>query len=425
MQFSDNLFLAFRSVKGNRLRTGLTIAIIALGITALVGIITAIDSIRTSIYNNFARMGANGFVIRSWEMRIFIGGNQQQAQKGSTRQKVKTSNRNQPITYEQALAFKQRFRFPAIVSISYRASGTATVYFEDKKTNPNVSVMGADENYVKINGFDFDAGRNLNPDELQSGANVAVIGHDIAQKLFDANPMAAVGKDIRIGMVKYRVVGVLKSVGNTGIFSADNLVILPLNNVRRVYPISSNSSFQIGVMVPQIALLNTAIDEATGTFRLIRHLALNEADNFYITRSDTLADMLFGSLKKVRFLTFGVGLITLLGSIIGLMNIMLVAVAERTREIGVSKAIGATAQVIRNQFLYESILISLLGGALGILLGIAIGNLVSLLLHAGFIIPWVWIGGAIALCAAVGLVAGVYPAMKAARLDPIVALRYE
>src|SRR5579875_1883027 len=123
MQFSDNLFLAFRSVKGNRLRTGLTIAIIALGITALVGIITAIDSIRTSIYNNFARMGANGFVIRSWEMRIFIGGNQQQAQKGSTRQKVKTSNRNQPITYEQALAFKQRFRFPAIVSISYRASG--------------------------------------------------------------------------------------------------------------------------------------------------------------------------------------------------------------------------------------------------------------------------------------------------------------
>jgi putative ABC transport system permease protein len=425
MQFWDNLSLAFRSVKGNRLRTGLTIAIIALGITALVGIITAIDSIRTSIYNNFARMGANGFVIRSWEMRIFIGGNQQQAKKGSTRQKVKTSNRNQPITYEQALAFKQRFHFPAVVSISYRASGIATVYFEDKKTNPNVSVMGADENYVKINGFDFDAGRNLNPDELQRGANAAVIGHDVAQKLFGTNPLEAVGKDIRIGMVKYRVVGVLKSVGNTGIFSADNLVILPLNNVRRVYPINSNSSFQIGVMVPQIALLNTAIDEATGTFRLIRHLTLNEADNFYITRSDTLADMLFGSLKKVRFLTFGVGLITLLGSIIGLMNIMLVAVAERTREIGVSKAIGATALVIRNQFLYESILISLLGGALGIVFGISIGNLVSLLLHAGFIIPWAWIAGAIALCAVVGLVAGVYPAMKAARLDPIVALRYE
>ncbi|MBX6379726.1 putative ABC transport system permease protein [Thermoflavifilum aggregans] len=424
MQFSDNLFLAFRSVKGNRLRTGLTIAIIALGITALVGIITAIESIRTSIYNNFARMGANGFVIRSWEMRIFFGGSQQ-VQKGSTKQKVKTSNRNQPITYDQALAFKQRFRFPAVVSISYRASGTATVYFEDQKTNPNVTVMGADENYVKINGFDFDAGRNLNPDELQSGANVAVIGHDIAQKLFGSKPSQAIGKDIRIGMVKYRVVGVMKSVGNTGIFSADNLVILPLNNVRRVYTISSNSSFQIGVMVPQIALLNTAIDEATGTFRLVRHLALNEADNFYITRSDTLADMLFGSLKKVRFLTFGVGLITLLGSIIGLMNIMLVAVAERTREIGVSKAIGATAIVIRNQFLYESILISLLGGALGIVFGIAIGNLVSLLLHAGFIVPWLWIGGAIALCAAVGLLAGVYPAMKAARLDPIVALRYE
>ncbi|MCL6523305.1 MAG: ABC transporter permease [Thermoflavifilum sp.] len=425
MYFTDSLFLSFRSIKGNKLRTGLTIAIIALGITALVGIITAIDSIRTSIYDNFARMGANGFVIRSWEMRIFIGGGGSQAQKGSKREKVKTSNRNQPITYEQAIAFKQRFQFPAYVSISYRASSTATAYFEDKKTNPNVTVMGADDNYAIINGFDFDAGRNLNNDELQSGANVAVIGHEILTKLFGSVPNAAIGKEIRIGTVKYKVVGVLKSVGNTGIFSADNLVILPLNNVRRIYPINSNSSFQIGVMVPQIALLNTAIEEATGTFRIIRHLALNEADNFYITRSDTLADMLFGSLKKVRFLTFGVGIITLLGSVIGLMNIMLVAVAERTREIGVNKALGATAETIRNQFLYESILISLIGGALGIVLGISIGNLISLLVHTGFIVPWPWIGVAILLCAAVGILAGVYPAIKAAKLDPIVALRYE
>jgi putative ABC transport system permease protein len=206
--------------------------------------------------------------------------------------------------------------------------------------------------------------------------------------------------------------------------SADNIVLTTVNNTRRVFN-RPNASYQIGVSVNNVAQMDAAVAEATGLFRIVRRLELREDDNFYISKSDSLAEMLFSSLSTVTFAAAVIGFITLFGSAIGLMNIMLVSVAERTREIGVNKALGATAPTIRKQFIYEAIIISVMGGLLGVILGMIVGNLMSLVLNTSFVVPWLWITLGILLCASVGLISGIYPAIKASRLDPIVALRYE
>ncbi|WP_295124643.1 ABC transporter permease [uncultured Chitinophaga sp.] len=426
MKFFDTFFLALRSVLGNRLRTFLTVAIIALGIMALVGIFTAIESIKSGIYSSFASMGANGFTIRNREMIIRVGGGGGGATKGNTttRRKVKVSNRNKIIKFEEAMAFKNRFAFPSMVTVSFRAGGGITVYNGDKKTNPNVQVIGGDENYLRFSGYDLQQGRDFNSLDVESGRNVAVLGVDVAKKLFGEDLKNVDGSSIRVGNVRYRVIGVLKSKGNSGFMSADNVVLTTVSNTRRVF-IRPNASYNIGVNVNDIKQMDVAIGEATGTMRIIRKLALDEENNFYIAKSDSVAEVLFRSLGMVTYAAILIGFITLFGSAIGLMNIMLVSVAERTREIGVNKALGATASAIRMQFLLEAILISVMGGILGVLLGMTVGNVMSLLLKTAFIVPWLWISLGILLCASVGLISGLYPAIKASRLDPIVALRYE
>jgi putative ABC transport system permease protein len=423
MQSRDIFSLAYRSVSANRLRAGLTIAIIAFGIMALVGILTAIDSMKGSIYSSFANMGANSFSIQSRALRIRMGGDEG-ATKGNKKVKVKTSNSNIPIAYVEARDFKERYTFPASVSLSTVATTSATVYRGEKKTNPNVRMIGGDENYLELSSYGLKEGRNLNDLDVQSGRNVVIIGEDVAKKLFGSNRKNIINSSIRVGNVRYRIVGLLAVKGSGGFMSADNVVITTVNNTRRIFA-RPNMSYNIGVSVKDVTRMDAAVGEATGLLRIIRHLHLNEADNFYISKSDSIAEMLFSSLSKVTFAAGAIGVITLLGSAIGLMNIMLVSVAERTREIGVNKALGATRFTIRRQFVYEAIIISTLGGTLGVFLGMLVGNIVSVLLNTNFIVPWVWIFLGIITCAAVGLVSGIYPAIKASRLDPIVALRYE
>lgn len=423
MQLSDSLSLAFRTVKSNKLRTGITVAIIAFGIMALIGIITAIAAMNQSLAESFSTMGANSFSIRYRDRGVQIGGNRSIKKTDTRNLKAKKSNISKKITYQEAKLFKERYNFPGRVSISVNV-GSVIVNNDKIKTNPNISLSGGDENYLIQTGYSIVAGRNINKLDVQSGRNVCLLGASVAKKLYGDNPQRAIDKMIKVAGNKFFVIGVLKEKGSSAFLNADNIVLTTYNNIRRLFP-TDNISWNIGVMVNDIKELDIAISEAKGTFRPIRKLAIDEENNFYIDKSDSIAEIFMNSLGAITTAAAFIGLITLIGAAIGLMNIMLVAVNERTREIGLIKAIGGTSKSIRAQFLFESTLISLIGAIFGIILGVIVGNVVGLFLNTGFVVPWLWVVIGIVVCSGVGLGAGIYPAVKAAKLDPIVALRYE
>ena len=424
MQLSDSLSLAFRTVRSNKLRTGITVAIIAFGIMALIGIITAIASMNQSLSENFSTMGANGFALRYRDRQVHIGRRNDVKKTNVSSLKQKKSNTGKIFTYQEAKLFKERYNFPAKVSISMRGPNSVVVNTEMVKTNPDIAMIGGDENYLNQSGYTLFAGRNFNTIDVQSGRSICILGNSVAKKLYDDNIIRGVDKIIKVAGINYRVIGLLKDKGSSGLLNADDVVITTYNNIRRLFP-TDGTTFDIGVTVNNLNEIEAAIGEAKGTFRPIRKVAIEEENNFYIDKSDSLAEVFMNSLGAITTAAAFIGLITLTGAAIGLMNIMLVAMNERTREIGLIKAIGGTGKSIRTQFLFESVLISLLGAIFGIILGVLVGNIVGMFLNTGFVVPWGWVITGIIVCSAVGLFAGLYPAVKAARLDPIVALRYE
>ncbi|MFY8006769.1 MAG: ABC transporter permease [Sediminibacterium sp.] len=424
MKITDSLALAWRTVRGNKLRSSITIAIIAFGIMALIGIITAIEAMNQSLKESFSSMGANAFSIRFREARMGFNGGNNEVKKTNRRYKEKKSNMGKPILKDEAERFKNNFNFPgSIVSVYRRGPGAQELHYLEKKTNPQITVWGGDENYLAVNGYSIAAGRNLNELDIRSGRNVCILGSNVATKLFGANAERCIDKIIRVGSMPYRVVGLLKSKGSSAMMRQDDMVFTSYSNIRRFQNISS--SYILGVMVKNVRELEVASDEATAVFRAVRKMEPADEINFVVERSDKFAELFIGFLSSITGAAGAIGFITLIGAAIGLMNIMLVAVSERTREVGLVKAIGGKSSNIRQQFLFESIIISLLGALFGIILGILVGNLFSVILKTGFVVPWFWVIMGVVLCSAVGLIAGIYPAMKAARLNPIVALRFE
>jgi putative ABC transport system permease protein len=423
MNYLDTLSLAFRTVRSNKLRTGITVSIIAFGIMALVGINTAINAMKQKFTESFSAMGANGFTIHYRKWFNFNGGGVKAQKKRGLREKK--SNSLVPITKTQAETFLSRYQYPATVSINYTGANDAVVSLGSKKTNPNVRIVGGDESYAELNGFSLATGRNLNSLDIQSGRNVCIIGSTIGQKFFGPGPEAPLEKIIRVNNLPFRIIGVLEEKGSTFGMSYDNMIITSYNNVRRFFNTNPNASFNIQVKVPDVKMIDGAIDQAEGVFRPVRRLDVMEADNFMIDKSDTFVALLLKNLSFITLSAVIIGLITLIGAAIGLMNIMLVAVTERTKEIGLVKAIGGRARNVQQQFLWESVLISLLGAGFGVVLGVIVGNVFSLVLSTGFVVPWGWVFGGIVICSIVGVLAGLYPSFKAARLNPIEALRYE
>lgn len=385
--------------------------IIAFGIMALVGILTAVDGIQASLSSNFATMGANSFDIRKKGTGIQVGRRGRRPRNYSS------------ISFDEARNFKERFTYPASISISFSATSGATIKYQTEKTNPIIRITGADADYLKVASFDIEEGRNFSAQEVESNRNVVLIGSGIAEKLFNVS-YKAIDKIVSINNRPYQVVGVLASKGSSSIFSSDNSAIVPLVNARNTYA-NNQTTYVITVALSDAYQQNIATAEATGLMRNIRKLRYDEEDDFDVSTSDKISGILLDQSAYITSAATLIGIITLLGGAVGLMNIMLVSVTERTREIGISKALGATRNTILTQFLVEAIVICQIGGILGIVLGILAGNGVSLLLRGPFLIPWLWITLGIIICFIVGLVSGIYPALKASRVDPIESLRYE
>lgn len=427
MQFADIFSLAFRTIRGNKLRTGLTVSIIAFGIMALIGIITAIQAMNQKLTESFSTMGANGFTIRYKQRNIQFGqggrnnSEMKLSQKG--KRKERTSNLDKKITIQQAELFVDSFQFPSTIGIGISGGRNSIISYETRKTSPNIFLLGGDENYLALNGFAVEVGRNFNRLDIQSGRNVCLLGYDVANKLFKQGLQGSVSKIVRINSIPYRVLGVLESRGSSFGFSRDNVVLTTYTNMQRNF--NTGGSYNIAIQASDINQVPAAMGEAEGLFRSIRRLNTTEQSNFVLDRADSVAEKAMNSLGFLTISATVIGLITLIGAAIGLMNIMLVSVSERTREVGLIKAIGGKRRSVSRQFLLEAIIISILGAFFGIILGVAVGNLFSFVLKTGFVVPWNWVFYGIVICTGVGLAAGIYPARKAGKLNPIEALRYE
>ncbi|HEY0091465.1 MAG TPA: ABC transporter permease [Flavobacterium sp.] len=406
----ENIKIATGSIKTQLLRTILTVLIIAIGITALVCILTVVAALENTLSSKFASMGSNTFNITQYDIASQMDGD--------------GDHKVTPIiTYPEAKGFVDKYTFPFThSSLSFTAATAAEVKFESKKTDPEIQILGVDEYFLVNSGLETTQGRNFTNFDISNNAYVCLVGSDLEKGLLkDVNP---VGKTISIRGAKFKVIGVLKEKGSTFGNSQDLRVLIPIQVARSLFT-APNINYSISVMIDNKEMLDRAVDNAIITMRRIRKLSPIEENNFGVSRSDDLINRILSITEYLGISAWIIGVITIFGSSIALMNIMLVSVTERTREIGVRKALGAKRGTIAMQFFIETLVVGQMGGLLGIILGILAGYGIASGMDFAFVIPWSAIIYAFITTFIVAVVSGSYPAVKASRLDPIEALRYE
>lgn len=411
MNIATNIEEATKAILANKLRSIITSLIIALGIMALIGILTAIDGLKYSISSGLSSLGSNSYKI---EAR-----GRSNSHRGGVKEKVFPK-----ISYRQAVDFQNNFDGIGKVSLKTFVTGIAVAKRNQKKTNPNIQVNGIDEFYLKTENIELNKGRNFNKNEIEFGVNSVIIGAEIVSTLFgDENPL---NKSIKLFGQNFKVIGIMENKGSTmGGSGNDRVILFSLNKARNI-SVRSSYDYQIKVSVENGDDVMSSVERAYAVMKIIRKDGIGGEDSFKIDKSDSLLNKIEETSSSIRMGGFFISLITLLGASIALMNIMLVSVTERTREIGVRKSLGAKSNDIIQQFLVEAIVICLFGGLLGVVFGLLMGNMLSLVMGSkNFVVPWGWTFGSLLICVLVGVVSGLFPAIKASRLDPIESLRYE
>jgi len=408
MNFSETLRLALSSLSANKLRSALTMLGIAVGVFSVIGVMTVITALRGSIELGLNVLGANSFQIMKFPAINFSDPSMR--------------FRNRPdITYIQSARFKELMEGHAEVSLNLRRGGRRVLY-QDRRTNPNVRLIGSDENFITSLNFEIAAGRNLQPDDIAFGRAVVLLGNDIVSRLFPNEE--ALGKVVRIDGQSYTVVGLIAPKGTSFGNNADTNAVTTITQYLEIYG-RSFRSLSINVQAPDQESLVATQEMAIGTMRLVRGLEPESGNDFEVFSNESLIEAFNSIAGVVAIGAFVISAIALLASGVGVMNIMLVSVTERTKEIGIRKSIGAKKRNILMQFLIEAVVLCLVGGLAGVVFGVVGGNIGAKMLHATAVFPWSWAGAGLAVCSAIGIGFGFYPAWKAASLDPIEALRYE
>jgi putative ABC transport system permease protein len=328
------------------------------------------------------------------------------------------------ISFHEAMEYSKKIENIAQTTISTQVTGAAEIKYESRKTNPNSAIVGGDNLYLELNSFKLQEGRNFTKQDLALAENVGIIGFEIENQLF--KNVNALDEKVVIFGLPIKVIGVLKKKGGVSNGADDRQIIVPLQTARNIAG-NRRLNFEITTFLPSLLKSEKIVGEATGIMRAIRKDKVGQDNSFTITKADSFADNLNSITDRLKLGGFGIGFITLLGASIALMNIMLVSVTERTKEIGIRKSLGATSRNILIQFLFEAIIICIIGGVLGLLLGIQIGNVISRTIsdNATFIVPWLWMTAGLIISILVGILSGIAPAIKASKMDPIEALRHE